>query len=90
MSHAIIIEPNDLDRLINSLREEIRLGFEKSRAINIDPPLSKKQAAKFLCISVQTLDRRLKSGDIPSKFIHGKGKMKSFFASELELYIRKS
>lgn len=90
MSHAIIIEPNDLDRLINSLREEIRLGFEKSRSVNIDPPLSRKQAAKFLGISERTLDKRFKEGYYQSELMHGEGRKKSFFASELENYLKKS
>lgn len=90
MEHAVILHPNDLDKIIQSLKEEIRLGFEKSRATNIDPPLSRKQIAKWLGISVTTLDERFKKGEYPSKLMHGKGRNKVFYASEFDSEIKKS
>lgn len=45
------------------VREEVRAALRELVPVS-QPPLSKAQAAKFLGVSVKTITRRIKSGEI--------------------------
>ena len=90
MSTAVILEPGDLDKLIKAITDTVREEISKATKGNPDPPLSRKQAAKFLGINERTLDNKFKSGEFPIKLMHGTGRCKFFFASELHTYLTKS
>lgn len=90
MSTAFILEPKDFDRLVIELKETIREEIAKLRKDNPDPPMSRKQAAKYLGMNDSTLHRKFKSGEYPAKLMHRSGKRVHFFRSELEAFIKKS
>lgn len=54
----------------------------------IEEPIDKEGAARFLKIHVKTLERKLKSGAIPTKVIHRIDGLIYFFPSELNQFIK--
>lgn len=84
-----MFEPNEYENIMKALTYLTEV-VEKKHALSPDRVMSRKEAAKFLGISTDTLRRKIKSGEYPSKIMHGKGRSKRFFASELEALIKKS
>jgi hypothetical protein len=79
------ISESDLEKLI--LKAEER-GFELGQKKQIEKPLTKEGAAKYLSISEGTLDERFRTGKLPARLRHTNGGTIYFFASELEEFIK--
>lgn len=87
---VVVLEPNDLDTIIKKMIEEFRAEAAKIKAANIEKPMTRQAAAKFLSCSVQTFDNKFKNGDLPIEFRHYNGGTPYFFASDLEAFLKKS
>jgi len=87
MQHAIVIQPSDFKQLIAEIAAEVIKEVVKS--MTAEPTLTKSQAAKYLQISVQTLEKRFRENELPTSLIHRNGGTPYFFASELEQHLKK-
>jgi hypothetical protein len=88
MEHAIVIQPGDMDKFISQIVDR---AIEKIVKIKTaEPTRTKAQAAKYLQISVQTLEKRFRDNELPASLIHRNGGTPYFFESELEQYLKKS
>lgn len=88
MAVAHVIMPNEVDPLAEKIAAIVLRKIEERRAI--EEPMTKAGAAKYLRISVRTLDERIATGKIPTKVIHRNGGTPYFFASELENLLKKN
>lgn len=79
-----------LDRMITSLREQVRDEFVTLKSHMVEKPLTKKEAATYLGVTYKTIESRVTSGAIPSEFVHKNGGTVYFFASELNQLLKKS
>lgn len=82
------IEDKDLDRFAEKVANIVLKKVAELKVV--EEPLTKEGAAKYLHIALSTLNKRLANGDIPAKYIHRNGGTPYFFASELELLLKKS
>lgn len=88
MNPGYFIEDKDLDRFAEKVANIVLKKVAELKAV--EEPLTKEGAAKYLHIALSTLNKRLANGDIPAKYIHRNGGTPYFFASELELLLKKS
>ncbi len=88
MENAVVFNPNDLPKFANEVASIVLREVAKLRSI--EEPLTKAGAAKYLRITVRSLDRRIENHDLPTSLIHRNGGTPYFFASELEQYLKKS
>jgi len=86
----IAITPNELDRIATNLRQQVQDGFVMLKTHMIEKPLTKKEAAIYLNVTYKTIESRITTGAIPSKYVHKNGGTIYFFASELEQLLKKS
>ena len=85
-----LMNQSGLDRLVTSIREQVRDEFTTLRSHMIEKPLNRTEAAAYLGIKLTALDNRIKRGDIPMSLVHKNGGTPYFFASELEKLLKKS
>jgi hypothetical protein len=88
METAVILHPHDLTKFANDVAMLVLKEVAKMKAV--EEPLTKEGAAKYLHVSVPTLERRLRENDLPPSLIHRNGGTPYFFASELEQHLKKS
>jgi excisionase family DNA binding protein len=88
MSGGVFFQHDDFDKLIDMVVDKVADKVSKMKTV--EPTLTKGQAAKYLQVSRQTLEKRFREGDLPASLIHKNGGTPYFFASELEAYLKKS
>lgn len=86
----ILITQEYLERLITSLRDEMRNSVIELKTHMTEETLTRKEAARYLKIGIKALDKRIQSGQIPKRLVHKNGGTPYFFASELHDLIKQS
>jgi excisionase family DNA binding protein len=80
----------ELNDLVIELKKHITEELKSLKEKKAEQPLSPKEAAKYLKISMGTYYCRVKTGEIPERLLHRKGRKVQLFESELEHYIKES
>lgn len=88
MNTAIILNPNDFDRLIKEVKQHLSQEVENIKTAIIEKPMCVKEAAEYLGVNASTLHRRLKNGTIPASLKHELDGSTYFFKSELYQYLK--
>jgi predicted DNA-binding transcriptional regulator AlpA len=84
-----LLQQTDFDRLIESLKEQIRSEIQSIKAAEPEEkPLHPPDAAIHLGISRATLFKRINRGELPPRVVHRNGKSLYFFKSELNEFIK--
>lgn len=92
METILQFKQSDFDKFLidmkNHITKEVQAIHKKET--KVEDPISPKQAAAYLKISMTTFYERKKSGEIPERFFHGKGRKVQLFKSELEQHLKES
>lgn len=86
----IAVTPNELDRIVTGLRQEVADGFTKLKSHIVEKPLTRIEAAEYLRIGLTAFNNRIRSGAIPKKYLHKNGGTTYFYASELQQLLKTS
>lgn len=87
---GLVLGIQDLEQLKADFRQIVREEISKIKLNSPDPPISRKEAAKYLGIDVSTMHKKFKTGELPTSLIHRVGGRRVFFKSQLEAYIKRS
>jgi hypothetical protein len=90
MNPVIILTPNDFERLVVELKEHLSKEIQSIKDRSIEKPICRKEAAAYLGIHVDTLDRRIENSKIPASVVHQIDGQRVFFKSELYDFVKKS
>jgi len=77
---------DDLKKVLTEWMNEQLAPKQKT----FERPLTREEAAKYLRITPITLDRRFRDGKLPLSLRHVNAGSTYFFASELELHLKRS
>ena len=85
-----LMSQSALDRMLTNIRQQLKDEFGALKNQMVENTMTKQQAADYLKINIRTLERRVKSGVIPSRYAHTNGGTVYFFASELQELLKQS
>jgi hypothetical protein len=86
----IALTPNEFERLATGIRQQVADGLNELKGFVIEKPLTRKEAASHLRIAMTAFNNRLRSGAIPSKYVHKNGGTLYFYASELNAMVKET
>ena len=84
------MKQSDFEKFMTDLKKFVSDEVRSEKVKSVEKPISPKEAAAFLKISLKTLYNRINNSDIPAQLIHRNGGNVYFFESELEQYIKQS
>lgn len=74
--------------LLEAFREVYEHGYKDGQKKQIEDPMTRKEAAKYLKCHINTLDKWIREGVIDTSFVHRKGGTVYFLKSELHQFIK--